>query len=248
MDIVQRYLSNALIKFLSGEIGPLYKNSTHSYENLKNSIRPGDVLLVEGHQRFSAAVKYLTQSNWSHSALYVGDEKLIEADLEKGVQEIPLNSYEKFHTRICRPAKLTQDDLNKILEYAYNRIGHHYDLKNIIDLARYLFPTPPVPNKWKRNLLQLGSGDPTKVICSSMIAEAFQSIRYPILPLVERKGQKVIFRKRRHHTLFTPSDFDRSPYFQIIKPTIESGFNYKEVVWERFTEQSPFDTRRDKSD
>lgn len=240
MDFVQKQLSNLLIKVLSGEVRTLYKNSTHTYEQLVKCIRPGDVLLVEGHQRFSMAVKYLTQSNWSHSALYVGNEELIEADLELGVQKILLRSYEKFHTRICRPVELSEEDLKNVLDYAHGRLGHDYDLKNIIDLARYLFPAPPVPDKWKRSFLELGSGDPTKVICSSMIAEAFQSIRYPILPLVKRSGKKVRFFKRKHHTLFTPADFDRSPYFQIVKPTVEDGFDYHNITWETLTEQSPF--------
>jgi len=35
----------------------------------------------------------------------------------------------------------------------------------------------------------------------------------------------------RHHSLFTPRDFDLSPYFATIKPTIESGFDYKSIRW-----------------
>ncbi|MGB3134416.1 MAG: hypothetical protein WBB04_07585, partial [Candidatus Macondimonas sp.] len=35
-------------------------------------LRPADVLLVEGNTRLSVAIKYLTQSTWSHAALYVG--------------------------------------------------------------------------------------------------------------------------------------------------------------------------------
>src|SRR3990172_9110767 len=42
--------------------------------NLKEHLRPGDVILVEGDQRVSQAIRYLTQSSWSHSALYIGDE------------------------------------------------------------------------------------------------------------------------------------------------------------------------------
>ncbi len=37
------------------------------------TLRKGDVLLVEGTSRFSSAIKYLTQSTWSHAALYIGD-------------------------------------------------------------------------------------------------------------------------------------------------------------------------------
>ena len=41
-------------------------------ERLAEVLRPGDVLLVEGHTRVSGPIKYMTQSNWSHAALYVG--------------------------------------------------------------------------------------------------------------------------------------------------------------------------------
>ena len=41
-------------------------------EHLRSVIEPGDVLLVEGNSRISGIIKYLTQSTWSHAALYVG--------------------------------------------------------------------------------------------------------------------------------------------------------------------------------
>src|SRR3984893_10603443 len=43
---------------------------------LKRLIRKGDVILVEGNERISECIKYLTQSSWSHACLYVGDEPL----------------------------------------------------------------------------------------------------------------------------------------------------------------------------
>src|SRR6202045_5290195 len=43
---------------------------------LKRLIRKGDVILVEGNERISECIKYLTQSSWSHAGLYVGDEPL----------------------------------------------------------------------------------------------------------------------------------------------------------------------------
>ncbi len=115
-----------------------------------------------------------------------------------------------------------------------------YDLKNMIDLIRYLLPTPPVPVRFRRRMLALGSGDPTRAICSTVIAQAFQSVHYPILPQV--RVQKILsnthgtYSEReilhiRHHSLFTPRDFDLSPYFQVVKPTLEKGFNYKKLVW-----------------
>jgi hypothetical protein len=58
-----------------------------------------------------------------------------------------------------------------------DRIGLEYDMRNIIGLLRYLIPTPPVPTRWRRRMIALGSGEPTWAICSTLIAQAFQSIR-----------------------------------------------------------------------
>ena len=46
---------------------------TSPREVIAATLRKGDVLLVEGTSRFSSAIKYLTQSTWSHAALYIGD-------------------------------------------------------------------------------------------------------------------------------------------------------------------------------
>lgn len=212
-------------------------------------LRPADVLLVEGNTRVSVAIKYLTQSTWSHAALYVGDFQgsgkgleaptLIEADVEQGVIAVPLAKYANLNTRICGPVGLTLDDCRRVCEYAIARLGHGYDLKNVIDLARYLLPVPPVPVTWRRRMLAFGSGDPTRAICSTLIAQAFQSVRYPILPRVERREKmdaKLGYTEReilhiRHYSLFVPRDFDISPYFRVIKPQVENGFNYQDLVW-----------------
>ncbi len=218
-----------------------------SFEGLKKTLQTGDILLIEGNQRISTAIKYLTQSTWSHAAFYVGDaiddntdapKCLIEADLSAGVRAVPLSNYAHLSTRICRPHGLSAADTKKIVDYMVGSIGKQYDLKNIFDLVRYLISEPPVPTGWRRKMLALGSGDPTQAICSSLIAQAFQSIKYPILPEMrghagggESQGNMEEILHIRHHSLFTPRDFDLSPYFSVIKPTIEQGFNYKELKW-----------------
>jgi hypothetical protein len=92
-------------------------------------------------------------------------------------------------------------------------------------------------------MIALGSGDPTKLICSALIAQAFASIGYPILPAIEHvesaQARREIYRIR-DSSLFCPRDFDISPYFAIIKPTIEMGFDYKTISWS--TEGSPAGT------
>ena len=50
-----------------------------------------------------------------------------------------------------------------------------------------------------------------------MIAEAFGNVSFPILPLVKKNEQGEVRLYRRNPRLCTPSDFDYSPYFKIIK-------------------------------
>lgn len=208
-------------------------------------IRPGDVLLVEGGcSKVSSAIRYLTQSTWSHSALYVGPnaglgEKngkklvLVEAELGKGVIASPISKYDTYNTRICRPVSLTADDRAAVIRYAIERVGLAYDLKNIIDLVRYFLPQPPVPLRWRRRMIALGSGQPTRAICSTLIAQAFETVGYPVLPIVARinnEGSREVLHIR-HHSLYTPRDFDMSPFFSVVKPAIETEFDYKRLIW-----------------
>jgi hypothetical protein len=163
---------------------------------------------------------------------------LIEADLVKGVIAVPIAKYGRFNTRIMRPVGLTDEDRAAVVQFMVDRLGGAYDLKNVIDLVRYLLPTPPVPVRFRRNLLALGSGDPTRAICSTLIAQAYHSVRYPILPVVEGRDDPRYSTQTqrqllhiRHHSLFTPRDFDLSPFFEVVKPTLVRGFDYKEMEW-----------------
>jgi len=217
---------------------------------LQACLRPGDVLLVEGNSRISTAIKYLTQSTWSHAALFVGPQPelacatgeppcVVEADTVDGVRAVGLSNFAGLHLRVCRPASLSEEDAQRLVAHAIGRIGHRYDLRNIFDLARYLIPTPPVPLRWRRRLLVLGSGDPTRAICSTLIAQAFEAVRYPILPTIERRAtgdplcpacvDEILH--VRHHSLFVPRDFDVSPYFSIIKPTLADDFDHRRLTW-----------------
>jgi Permuted papain-like amidase enzyme, YaeF/YiiX, C92 family len=211
---------------------------------LRCSLEPGDVLLVEGNNHISGVIKYLTQSTWSHSALYVGPiagqatadgepHVLVEANVGEGVVSSPLSKYFRFHTRICRPVGLTEADCATVCAYAVARIGFAYDLKNIVDLMRYLFPLP-VPQRWRRRLIALGSGDPSRLICSALIADAFGTVHYPILPKITLTRSKQALEQIleiRHSSLYCPRDFDISPYFNVVKPTIARGFDYKTLNW-----------------
>jgi permuted papain-like amidase YaeF/Yiix C92 family enzyme len=211
---------------------------------LRQSLEPGDVLLVEGNNHISGVIKYMTQSTWSHSALYVGPIEgrvtaagephvLIEANVGEGVVSAPLSKYFRFHTRICRPVGLTAADCATVCAYAVARVGFAYDLKNVIDLMRYLLPLP-LPRRWRRRMIALGSGDPSRLICSALIADAFSAVRFPILPKITHARSLQALEEIleiRHSSLYCPRDFDISPYFSVVKPTIVKSFNYKALHW-----------------
>jgi hypothetical protein len=165
---------------------------------------------------------------------------LIEALGNEGVIASSLSAYARFNARICRPLRLREEDRRKVIDYALSRLGKQYDVRQLVDLLRYLFPYPPVAVAVRRRMLALASGDPTRAICSTIIAEAFPSIGYPILPEPGGRGHAAngkpyalapyMQREIKHierHGLFVPRDFDVSPYFAVVKPTIVGGFDYR---------------------
>jgi hypothetical protein len=244
------WIGQRLVAFLQRTVIELDPVVHEDIARLEEALQPGDVLLVEGTQYLSTAIKYLTMSTWSHAALYVGpvpgtgtgdaQDALVDVTLDTGVTTQPLSLYANHHTRICRAVGLSEEERGAICAFALGRVGQTYDVKNVVDLARYVIATPPVPSRFRRRMIALGSGDPTRAICSTLIAEAFQSIRYPILPQVEmldaRSDSHTGYSRPeilhiRHHSLFAPRDFDISPYFEIIKPTLDDDFDHRRLAW-----------------
>ncbi|MDP3795781.1 MAG: YiiX/YebB-like N1pC/P60 family cysteine hydrolase [Polaromonas sp.] len=252
MNTVARWLGQRLSRYLTQPGRSVSTSPPTDLAKLAACLRPGDVLLVEGNTRISTAIKYLTQSTWSHAALFVGALTgpcgpdglplcLVEADMVDGVHTVGLAHFRGLHCRVCRPVSLTSEEAQRVCAFALARVGLQYDLKNVWDLARYLLPLPPVPTRWRRRMLALGSGDPTRAICSTLLAESFESVRYPILPRIETLPandpacadcvREILH--VRHHSLYVPRDFDVSPYFQIIKPTLAAGFDHHGLTWQQ---------------
>lgn len=119
--------------------------------------------------------------------------------------------------RICRPKSLSHRDSQQALNFAISRLGFDYDIRQIMDLARFLFPWTILPRRWRSSLFAHNAGRPTRTVCSTMIAEAFAYIQFPILPLVRSTKDNEVRLFRRNPKICTPKDFDYSPYFEIIK-------------------------------
>jgi hypothetical protein len=248
---LEAYIASKILHYLSKPTGRYAPFFAPDPDVMRRALQLGDIILIEGNSRVAAVIKFLTQSTWSHAALYVGERPgdvapdgepnvLLEAEADTGVVTVPLSKYFKFHTRICRPVGVSDAECRQVIDYAVARIGKQYDSKRILDLLRYMFPYPPVPVWFRRRMLAIGAGDPTRAICSTLIAEAFASIRYPILPervSINGKTYGVApyvqgeFDHIRKHGLYTPRDFDTSPFFAIIKPTLAAGFDFHTVQW-----------------
>lgn len=212
----------------------------YDFDRLRSEVKPGDVLLIEGRSRISRVIRTITQSPWTHAALYIGrfvdieddtlqaiikqhievkdKTRLIIEDLfEKGTAVRSLVVYKNHHVRICRPIGITPSDLQKVISLAIHSLGQPYNVRHLFDLARFMLPWTILPRRWGSTLFRAANGEPESGICSSLIARAFSSVQFPILPYVLPSEAKSLEVYQRNPYLFTPKDFDYSPYFEIIK-------------------------------
>ncbi len=233
------WIRSAIVNWLKKK-SPLPRTPLSDFERIRHEVKACDVMLIEGRSRVSEVIKLITMSSWSHSVLYVGRlhdiedpilrEKLgeyyhgnadrqliIESELGMGTVVRELTAYTGEHIRLCRPRGLGYKDSQLVLAYAISRLGTPYDVRQIFDLGRFLFPWFIMPRRWRSSLFSARPGNSTQTVCSTMIAEAFGEIQFPILPLVKRDDGDQVQLFMRNPKLCTPSHFDYSPYFDIIK-------------------------------
>ncbi|EKD74449.1 MAG: hypothetical protein ACD_44C00445G0002 [uncultured bacterium] len=250
-------LSQFLVSWLMKQ-NPSDKFPLSDFERIRYEIRPCDVLLIEGRSRVAEVINLITQSAWSHACLYIGrlhdienpdtrnlllkahpdinpnEQLIVEGLLGKGTVISPITDYNNDHIRICRPKGITHKDAQLVIDYAVNHLGIKYDIRQIFDLARFLFPWSILPRRWRSSLFNYHLGELTKESCSSLIAEAFSSVQFPILPVIKQHHGKGIELIKRFPKLYTPSDFDYSPFFEIIKyPIFELSDTptYRTLPW-----------------
>ncbi len=228
------------------------------FSRIRHEVRMADVLLIEGRNRISHIVQRVTQSPWSHAALYIGhihaiddpelrefvqknydgpltEQLLVEAMIGEGTIIVPMSKYKNEHIRVCRPTGLSHHDAQKILSYAVHSIGRTYNIRHFFDLGRYILSSKFIPKEWHSSLFKNSKGKTKQDICSVMIAKAFMSVKFPILPLMRKNGEKDVEMIHRNPKLYVPSDFDYSPYFDIIKyPMMPvTGYNaYRYLPWQ----------------
>ena len=256
-----------LLRRLERPIPSYEQRIINNLANLYRKIRPGDVLLVGGRSRLSRIIQLMTRSAWRHADLYIGDRlkdtdslamvggsfetdaadkrhMLIEAEAGSGVTGVPLSKYRDYNIRICRPFGIATGDRDTVVNTVIDNLGKHYDHENLVDLA--LLVLPPFLNPFRKRTIRtcLGGFTEFKVICSGMIANAFQQVGYPIVPALlpaadagdrpidNPYGSRLIM---RHYSQIVPRDVDLSPNFEIIKYNIIGlgDFDYRSIWGEQ---------------
>ncbi|MDA2924246.1 hypothetical protein MYX65_06255 [Acidobacteria bacterium AH-259-L09] len=204
---LKAFLSDRVERALNTEVQTDETIVLNDMEKLYQVIRKGDVVLIEGRARISQIIKLFTQSQWSHAALYIGDDLLkhdpsrrqeiikkhgdhadkliLEALIEDGVVANPLEKYRHHNLRICRPVNIKGADLKRVLESALNDLWKQYDRRNVLHLALQLLPFNFGPFKKKSAEICIGACSEFQVICSGFIAKAFQRVKFAIRPLFE---------------------------------------------------------------
>ena len=258
---INDWTRNKLISWLSQE--PAHPADRLSdFDLLKDEIKVADVLLVEGQSQVSRIIKTVTQSPWSHAAIFIGRIRdievpalhnragtfhtetddtplLAEAILGKGTILTPLEEYRSFRLRLCRPSALSLEDRAHVISFVIEKLGTDYDLRQVLDLARFMFPYGILPRRWRSTLFHHNAGPETRTVCSTLIAQAFQNVSYPILPVLQENdfGYKEL--THRNSRLFSPLDFDISPWFDILKFPLQSfddEASYSKMPWKEGTE------------
>ena len=237
-------LARSLVRYLTAERPATQRRVPNDPDRLLTRLRPGDVVLVEGKTRISRVIQVLTQSSWSHAAMYLGDallrwggpqadsaldrfgpeagRLLIESDMREGVRVVPLSAYLAHNLRVCRPQGLGSGELDRVLEEMLRHLGLRYDRQNVFDLGRYLTPFHLLPARLRRRPLYLGSSSSREIICSALIAKAFYKVGYAVQPEM-RGGNLGKGLLARHPSYIMPRDFDLSPNFEVLKFHLPAG-------------------------
>ena len=191
-------LAGALARILAEPVS--HPAATGDVLVLSALLRPGDVLLTEGNTRAAALVRRLTRSPWAHVSLYVGPMEagddprcIVEADISAGVRAVPVSEFKGQRARVVRPLGLSEIDRERLADWLVGHIGDPYDLAHAWALGRWFLKLPA-----SRTMVQ----DAKRFICSSLLAQAFLFVGYPI---ATSQARSVV-----------PRDFESAAGFEVV--------------------------------
>lgn len=156
-----------------------------SYEEIRNSLRTGDLVFCSGSYFFSKAIRVFTRSVWSHVGIVYRDDFLerifiLESETMIGVRIAPLSKYLKDYHGRRKPYRgrmfvaeldpaVSPSVMKKAISYGMDQLTKPYDNWEILRIAiRIAFG---IGRKSRDR----------KYICSELVYEAFHKagIEFP---------------------------------------------------------------------
>jgi len=192
-----------------------------AFDEMRDALDSGDILLFAGESRFSRTIKRLTGSHWSHSALvarpYAGGPLLLwEATLDTDLADITthkmasgVNLYDLEHwirhyggETAIRKLKVERTEAMRagLLTFYQEAKGRPYE-RNRLELFRAVYDGPLGRNRKE---------DQSSFYCAELVAQAYQ--RMGLLPPTPNANE------------FTPHDFSserKKPLPLLLGATLE---------------------------
>lgn len=197
------------------------------YESLRKKIKTGDVILFSGKSGFSAGIKWMTKSHWSHVGMAIrlpdwdtvllwesttlNDIQDVESGLEKkGVQLVPLslriaNYRGDVAVRHLLDVEFTIAMIASLKELRTELKNRPYE-QDKVELVKSVYEGP-----WGTNQEDLSS-----LFCSELVAEAYQ--RLGLLPLEVPSNE------------YTPKDFSKAGRIKLLKGKLGDEVVLKNIV------------------
>ena len=213
-------LAGGLARYLAQPVRHYSPATTADPQSLSELLLPGDVLLTDGNTRIAALVKRITGSGWSHVSMYVGPLEegpdplcIVEADIAAGVRAVRLSELRGLHVRALRPTGLNELERRRLADGVVTHIGAEYDLALAWALAGKLLRLPLAPRLPMPPTTMAQSA--TRFVCSTLLAQAFMLVGYPITPV------QIAVRDPRaaDHRYVTPRDFESASVFEVVGPS-----------------------------
>ena len=230
LNRVRIRLAGGLARYLAQPVRHYSPATTADPQSLSELLLPGDVLLTDGNTRIAALVKRITGSGWSHVSMYVGPLEegpdplcIVEADIAAGVRAVRLSELRGLHVRALRPTGLNEPERRRLADGVVTHIGAEYDLALAWALAgKLLLPLAPRLPMPPTTMAQSA----TRFVCSTLLAQAFMLVGYPITPV------QIAVRDPRaaDHRYVTPRDFESASVFEVVGQTGQRARNAGEQL------------------
>lgn len=148
------------------------------YEQVRETLRTGDIVFCSGTYFFSGLIRWFTKSSWSHCGIIYRDDNLgrvfvLESETLIGVRLAPLSKYLRDYHGRNKPYRgriligrldpgPSSEDVKKAISFGMDELTKPYDNFEILRIAiRILF------KMGRRNRDR-------KYICSELVYEAFR--------------------------------------------------------------------------